>query len=306
MGQYLDAVPLSPTLGTGILTGRPTWEGGTAERSHVHSALGISTVLQSARSARVQPVEALVSGTECAVLVVRAGSAMPAEVTLAGRSLRATFGIGEGSFMAPGADSRWVVEPDRAGGWFHISFSRKVLDQFAYFDPTPVVTIPHVADRTVSTLVREFFDLTGAHAVPDPVLWQSLGHVLLWRLARLGSKVAPPAPRGGLAPWQARRTTEYIAAHLDRRITLEELAAVARLSPFHFARAFARTVGMPPYRYQRKLRIERACELLAVSDMRIIDVALAVGYESPQALARVFSAARGMSPSQWRRQHAHH
>lgn len=304
MGQRLDTASLSSALGRGTPLRGLRWEGGTAERSHVHSALGISTVLQSARSDRHNRMEALVSGTECAVLVVRTGSPMPAEVTLAGKPLRATFGIGEGSFLAPGADSRWVVEPDHAGGWFHISFGRAMLEQFAYFDPTPIVTIPHVVDRTVSTLVQEFFDLTAGHGVPDPVLWQSLGHVLLWRLARIGSTADPALPRGGLAPWQVRRTTEHIAAHLDRRITLEELAALARLSPFHFARGFARTVGMPPYRYQRKLRIERACKLLANSDMRIADVALAVGYESPQALARVFSIAHGMTPSQWRRQNA--
>jgi AraC family transcriptional regulator len=87
-------------------------------------------------------------------------------------------------------------------------------------------------------------------------------------------------------------------------VALDELAAIAKLSPFHFARAFAKTLGMPPYRYQQKLRMERACDLLARSDLRIIDIALAVGYESPQALARVFMRTYGVAPSQWRRRNA--
>jgi len=61
---------------------------------------------------------------------------------------------------------------------------------------------------------------------------------------------------------------------------------------------------MPPYRYQQALRIERAAELLATSDLRIIEIALAVGYETPQALARVFVQQHGMTPSEWRRRHA--
>ncbi len=92
-----------------------------------------------------------------------------------------------------------------------------------------------------------------------------------------------------------------MADNIDRRVTLDELAAIARLSSFHFARAFTRTLGMPPHRYQQKLRLDRACELLATTDMRVIDIALAVGYERPQALARVFSRVHGMAPSQWRR-----
>ena len=69
-------------------------------------------------------------------------------------------------------------------------------------------------------------------------------------------------------------------------------------------RAFARTMGMPPYRYHQRLRIARAAELLATSDMRIIEIALAVGYETPQALARVFVQQHAMTPSEWRRRHA--
>ena len=136
------------------------------------------------------------------------------------------------------------------------------------------------------------------------MLWQSLGQVLLWRLLLLTAGTARrDEMRGGLAPWQARRTTEYLADNLERRVTLDELAAIARLSPFHFARAFAKTLGMPPYRYHQKLRMERSCELLARSDLRIIEIAFAVGYESPQALARVFAQTYGCPPSQWRRRH---
>lgn len=302
MGQHVTIA--SPAFETGLHTGRIRWEGGIPLYSHVHSSEGISTLLQSTRLAEAERMEAHVSSTRCAVLVVRAGSATAVDARLAGQPLRTTFGIGEGSFMSPGTDSWWSVERDEVGGWFHIGFSQDVLAQIDGTERGTIATIPHVADATVSTLARLFFDLTEGHETPEPMLWQSLGHALLWRVLLLGAGTPAKLPRGGLAPWQAKRTTEYLADNLERRVTLEELAAVARLSPFHFARAFARTVGMPPYRYQRKLRMERACKLLATSDLRIIDVALAVGYESPQALARVFSAALGMTPSEWRRRHA--
>jgi AraC family transcriptional regulator len=118
---------------------------------------------------------------------------------------------------------------------------------------------------------------------------------------RVSFSVLRPA-RGGLAPWQERRCCEYLRAHLAEDVSLAELAGIANLSPFHFARMFKRTVGVPPHAYQRRLRAERAQELLLATDFSIGDIAAAVGYETPQAFARMFRAETGASPSDWRRE----
>lgn len=194
--------------------------------------------------------------------------------------------------------------PTEGENWFAIAFDASALAaaEAAHgmrFEPLPAITDPEA-----HTLAAMIHTLASGDAAPDPLLLESLRHVLLWRLLMLsGERRQQGAARGGLAPWQARRTAAFLAANIERRVPLGELAAIARLSPFHFARAFARTMGMPPYRYQQALRIERAAELLRASDMRIIEIALAVGYETPQALARVFVQQHGMTPSEWRRRH---
>ncbi len=106
---------------------------------------------------------------------------------------------------------------------------------------------------------------------------------------------------GGLAMWQVRRATERIADMLSESISLEELAASVNLSPFHFSRAFKRSTGLPPHRYQLMLRIEKAKELLSTTQMSIAEVALAVGYDSPRALARLFARELKVSPNAFRR-----
>jgi AraC family transcriptional regulator len=107
--------------------------------------------------------------------------------------------------------------------------------------------------------------------------------------------------RGGLAPWQARRCIEYLNAHASEHVGLEQLAALVSLSPFHFARAFKHTTGVPPHRYQLNLRIARARELLETTDASVTEIAFDVGYESSQALARLFRREVGLSPSDYRR-----
>jgi len=195
--------------------------------------------------------------------------------------------------------------PTQGGRWFAIPFDAPFLAAAEAAHAMRLEPLPAITDPEAHTLAAMIHTLSSGDAAPDPLLLESLRHVLLWRLLMLSGEARQQSEvRGGLAPWQARRTAAFLAANIERRVPLSELAAIARLSPFHFARAFARTMGMPPYRYQQALRIERAAELLATSDLRIIEIALAVGYETPQALARVFVQQHGMTPSEWRRRHA--
>ena len=281
------------------------WKGGAPRLDRVRHAFGISTLLQCGGTGQGEVMEVDVPETDHAVTLFRIGTQGEVDRRITGTPERATYRPGEGCLLAPGTDSWWTTEDSNNAGWFHIHFAHDLITEVEGVHNATLETVPVVADRHVFWLVLQFFNLAGQKDEPEPLLWQSLGQVLLWQLLMLTAQKRGRDPtRGGLAPWQARRTTEYLADNIERRVTLDELAAIARLSPFHFARAFAKTVGMPPYRYQQKLRLERACELLARSDMRIIDIALAVGYESPQALARVFTQAYGVAPSQWRRQHA--
>jgi len=110
-----------------------------------------------------------------------------------------------------------------------------------------------------------------------------------------------PPPKGGLAPWVERRCRALIQRRLAENIGLDELAAEAGLSLFHFARMFKQSVGMPPRVYLTHLRLERACELLRQTNLSVTDVAQEVGYSSSQVLARVFIKHRRVSPSEYRR-----
>ena len=90
-------------------------------------------------------------------------------------------------------------------------------------------------------------------------------------------------------------------ARLSEDISLDDLAVEANLSPFHFARMFKQSVGVPPRVYLTRLRVEKACELLEQTDLPITEIALEVGYSSSQVLARVFLKHMRMSPSDYRR-----
>lgn len=126
-------------------------------------------------------------------------------------------------------------------------------------------------------------------------------HERIMRAARC-TRSATSARSSGLAPWQLKRVTDYIATHLEDNVSLTELAALVDLSPHHLCRAFKASVGVPPHRFQIRLRIERAQVLLSQTLASVIDVAAAVGYDDPNQLARVFRKEVGASPTAYRQQ----
>jgi AraC family transcriptional regulator len=106
---------------------------------------------------------------------------------------------------------------------------------------------------------------------------------------------------GGLSPQQLRRAVEFIGANVKDDLGLAEVAGVVGLSPWHFARAFKESTGVPPHRWLIQRRLELAQDLLARTDLRITEIAAAVGYDDPNQLARIFRRYVGTSPGAWRR-----
>ena len=114
-------------------------------------------------------------------------------------------------------------------------------------------------------------------------------------------KVAVAAPaKGGLAPKVRRRVEVYVEDHLAGPIRLQDLADAAGLSPFHFNRAFKRSLGLTPVGYVQDRRVERAKTLLKAARTQVIEVAAAVGYQDPTHFAALFRRHTGMSPSRFR------
>jgi AraC family transcriptional regulator len=102
--------------------------------------------------------------------------------------------------------------------------------------------------------------------------------------------------RVGLVDRRIRRAVEMMHAHLDRDLPLEELAAAAYLSPFHFARLFKKLTGTSPHAYLASLRVQRAQQLLAETALSISELSARVGYASPSHFSKAFRQATGMTP----------
>jgi AraC family transcriptional regulator len=102
--------------------------------------------------------------------------------------------------------------------------------------------------------------------------------------------------KGGLSQHKLSLVTDYINDYLERELSLNELAAIAQLSPYYFSRAFKESTGVSPHQYVIKQRVKRAKQLLLQGKMSLNDIALACGFSHQSHLNRHFKRLTGVTP----------
>ncbi len=95
-------------------------------------------------------------------------------------------------------------------------------------------------------------------------------------------------------------TVDYIENHLDDDIMYDEVAKIACCSMHQFGRIFSYIVGIPLSEYIRRRRLTIAAIDLQSSNVKVIDVALKYGYNSPDAFTRAFTTMHGVTPKEAR------
>jgi AraC family transcriptional regulator len=206
----------------------------------------------------------------------------------------------------------FVPAGSRFHGWQKPRLLKKAI--FCYIDPSAPLLDPELGFSSVEFKPRLYFfdrdiwettlklkqQIDNADGAPYA---EALSVVLLHELLRLNRSIpiAPSAVRGGLAGWQQKRVAQYVETHLSESIPLTTLAEQARLSPYHFARAFKHSFGVPPHRYHLIRRMEQAKLLLGKSGASVTEIALQVGFRETSSFTAAFRKLTDHSPTEYRR-----
>ena len=137
------------------------------------------------------------------------------------------------------------------------------------------------------------------HTAPDtaPQLYrESLTLALATHLA----SSQPVAEANGQSDIRLRRALAYLEEKLVEDVSLDDLAAAAAMSPFHFSRVFKQETGRSPHKYIIHRRMERAREMLAAGQKTVADVAWSVGYQDVSRFCELFKRQWGVTPGAYR------
>ncbi len=161
-----------------------------------------------------------------------------------------------------------------------------------------LVATPFTQDAHIEAIARLFLHEITTAGLGGRLYAESLAQVLMIHLLRHYCAFQPKLRQsdGGLSSRQLQQVNDYIQAHLDRPIQLIDLASVAGISQYHFARLFKRSLGITPHQYVLRQRIERGKFLLKTGEQNIAAIAQAVGFADQSQFSRHFKRIVGITP----------
>ncbi|HEY8474351.1 MAG TPA: AraC family transcriptional regulator [Natronosporangium sp.] len=214
-----------------------------------------------------------------------------------------TLAVPSGAVFANGVDEiAWteVAEPTEALELYPDRDQLAAIVEPAGTGAVEIQPATAARDATVLGLATVIRRIHLRQTSLDPIRESALVHRLLGHLAehycrpRPGRRLRHP---GRLERRLVDRIADLVEQRLGDPLRLDDLAAVAHLSPYHFARAFKRTTGLAPHEYVTIRRIERAKAMLVSGEQSVATIATALGYGNVAHFRRLFRRYTGHLPS---------
>ncbi|CAN5621553.1 AraC family transcriptional regulator [soil metagenome] len=101
------------------------------------------------------------------------------------------------------------------------------------------------------------------------------------------------------------KAVDFLGSNINEMLTLNQMAAAVNLSPSHFSFSFKKKTGFSPIEYFNHLKVQKACQYLLFTDLRVREIALELGMTDPYYFTRMFTKVMGMSPNNYREKKIH-
>jgi len=158
------------------------------------------------------------------------------------------------------------------------------------------------SDGVISSIGMALLGELESEGLSGRLYAESLANVLAVHLLRHYTAGGSDHQRitGGLSAQKLRQVLAFVSENYSNDVRLSELANVAGMSSFHFAREFKRTTGTTPHQYLIKFRVERAKALLAEAELPLTEVGLLSGFSHQSHFTRLFRRFTGTTPLSYR------
>lgn len=199
----------------------------------------------------------------------------------------------------------WAKPADRLNAFTVVCFDPATIEEELQIEFKSVEPHPHIyfQDRELGATMRKLGRLMADLRQPAAKVYaEAVGLTAALEMVRLQAEQdVQIATAGQLSQSQCRLVLDYIEEQLASDIGLDDLAAIAGLTRFHFSRAFKATFNEPPYQFVISRRVERAKQLLLGTRMSIAQVAATSGFSSASQFGRTCREFVNQSPLTFRR-----
>ena len=203
----------------------------------------------------------------------------------------------DGEFNTP----RWLHTFDQVSLVLAPRFVADVVREGLPADRVEFATQRSRSDATIASYTNAFLSELAADA-PNGGLYAdtlTIGFVLHLLSTYAIAKPKISLPRGKLNSYQLRSVVDFVQSHLTEDVSLLALAEQAHVSPFHFARQFRATVGLPPHQFVLRQRIQRSLRLVKAGRLPLAQIAVESGFHDQPHFTRAFRRVLGTTPGRY-------
>lgn len=187
-------------------------------------------------------------------------------------------------------------------GWHYrmfyptIALLRQISEEIGLTWEMPYFDQPVVYDTATAQLIAQFHQ--ALEQKQNPLIIGTLMRATFGQLILRHAINRPLTIKTYAAKEAIRHVRDYLRDHYAENPTLEQLAALVNLSPYHLLRSFRQQIGLPPHQYLSHVRLYRAKQLLA-SGHPIVDVAAETGFTDQSHLTKHFKRVFGVTPGHY-------
>lgn len=225
-----------------------------------------------------------------------------AERTLDGRIYKHSVKTGD-IILIPamaGVKASWKGSSEFILLGFHPQIFPRVVDESIQFNPIPQMGISDPLILQMGLALKQVLE----NHVDNRLYVETMANALFVHLSQNYSTNKPvwQEYKKGLGQRKLQQVIDYIYTHLERDLSLLELANLVQISPHYFSLLFKQSTGLAPHQYVIKIRVDRAKQLLLQGKISIADIAQIVGFANQSHLNLHFKRLVGVTPKQFSQQ----
>ncbi|WP_455674002.1 AraC family transcriptional regulator [Phocaeicola sp.] len=199
-----------------------------------------------------------------------------------------------------GADdaSPWTIY------WLH--FRGELCRSFLPENPNPKPLLPNEHSRLQDRfrLFEEIYSCFSMGYIKEYMVYSSMClYMFLASFTQLEQYRHITTPTQKEYPFSSR-VIHYMQENIQQNLSLEQLSSYFKYSPSHFSMLFMKETGVSPINYFIRLKVQKACQYIELTNLKLNEIALKLGFEEPAYFSRIFTKVMGISPSEYRKKEA--
>ena len=213
---------------------------------------------------------------------------------------KASLGKGDAVLIDCNDYQEYATLPGKTWDFYFLHFNALSMEGYR---SSLLAALTPVRLRSPDAFIRQIQSIDAMTKDNNVLSYASQSHALSWLITELMASLA----EGDESPAQINRAdiselAAYIREHSAEELHIEDFARFTRLSQHHLIRVFEKQIGMTPYQYLHKCRVNRSQELLRTTSLSVSAIASVIGYGDPIVFIHHFKTFHGITPEVYRKQ----